>query len=87
MYVIMVYDVQVERVARVLKIARRYLSWVQNSVLEGNLTRTQFLRLQKEVRQVIDEKADSVLFYTLRSEQDLRRVHLGVKKGGPEFMV
>ncbi len=87
MYVIMVYDVQVERVSKVLKIARRYLSWVQNSVLEGQLTRTQFLRLQKEVRQVIDEQADSVLFYTLRSAQDLRRVHLGLQKGGPEFFV
>lgn len=87
MYVIMVYDVQVERVTKVLKIARRYLSWVQNSVLEGRLTRTQFLRLQKEVHQVIDEQADSVLFYTLRSEHDLRRVHLGIQKGGPQFFV
>ncbi len=87
MYVIMVYDVQVERVARVLKIARRYLSWVQNSVLEGSLTSTQFRRLQREIQQVIDEQADSVLFYTLRSEKDVRRVHLGVLKGGPEFFV
>ena len=87
MYVIMVYDIQVERVTKVLKIARRYLTWVQNSVLEGPLTRTQFQRLQKEVQRVIDEEADSVLFYTLRSEKDLRRVHLGRQKGGPDFFV
>lgn len=32
MYVVMVYDVGVERVGR------RYLTWVQNSVLEGELS-------------------------------------------------
>ncbi|MCS7256766.1 MAG: CRISPR-associated endonuclease Cas2, partial [Thermomicrobium sp.] len=35
MYVIVAYDVGVERVARVLKICRKYLTWVQNSLLEG----------------------------------------------------
>ena len=37
MYVIMVYDVSVQRVAKVLHIGRRYLTWVQNSVMEGPL--------------------------------------------------
>jgi len=84
-YVIMVYDVNTKRVAKVLKIGRRYLSWVQNSVMEGNLTKTQFRRLKEEVSQVINAKKDSVLFYTLRSENDVRRESLGVQKGEPEF--
>lgn len=87
MYVIMVYDVQVERVAKVLKVGRRYLSWVQNSVLEGALTRTQFQRLHAEVQRIINPEADSVLFYTLRSEKDIRRVQIGRAKGGPDFLV
>ena len=66
MYVIMAYDVAVQRVAKVLKIGRRYLTWVQNSVLEGELTRAQFERLKAEVREVIEESEDSVLFYLLR---------------------
>lgn len=85
MYVIMVYDVNTKRVAKVLKISRRYLSWVQNSVMEGNLTKAQFRRLKEEVGQVINAKKDSVLFYTLRSENDVRRESLGVQKGEPEF--
>ena len=38
MFVIMVYDINVKRVAKVLKTSRRYLSWVQNSVFEGEIT-------------------------------------------------
>ncbi len=87
MYVIMVYDVNVERVTKVLHIGRRYLTWVQNSVMEGPLTHAQYRRLKAEIRKVIDEDEDSVLFYTLRSERDVRRENLGLVKGGPEHIV
>jgi len=87
MYVIMVYDVAVERVAKVLKVGRKYLTWVQNSVLEGELTRAQFERLKAEVREVIEESEDSVLFYLLRSTDWLDRQNLGVRKGEPEWML
>lgn len=87
MYVIMVYDVAVERVVRVLKVGRRYLTWVQNSVLEGELSRAQFERLKVEVQDVIDESEDSVLFYLLRSTNWMTRESLGVRKGEPEWIV
>ena len=61
MYVILVYDVNVERVAKVLKVGRKYLTWIQNSVLEGELTFSQFEKLKGEIRKVIDEDEDSVL--------------------------
>lgn len=83
----MVYDVAVERVVRVLKVGRRYLTWVQNSVLEGELSRAQFERLKLEVRDVIDESEDSVLFYLLRSTKWMTRESLGVRKGEPEWIV
>ncbi|MBC7195172.1 MAG: CRISPR-associated endonuclease Cas2, partial [Caldisericia bacterium] len=38
MYVIMVYDVNEKRVNKVLKIGRKYLNWIQKSVLEGEFT-------------------------------------------------
>ena len=87
MYVIMVYDVNVQRVAKVLHIGRRYLTWIQNSVLEGTLTRAQYNRLKEELRRVIAKDEDSVLFYTLRSERDVRRENLGVVKGSPERII
>jgi len=37
MYVIVVYDMEADRTHLMLKLCRRYLVHVQNSVLEGNL--------------------------------------------------
>lgn len=87
MYVILVYDVNAERVAKVLKVGRKYLTWVQNSVLEGELTRAQYERLKKELREVINEEEDSVLFYRLRSADWLERDHIGVRKGEPTWVL
>ena len=41
MYVIIVYDIDVKRVAKVCKYLRQHLNWVQNSVFEGGLTKAQ----------------------------------------------
>lgn len=86
-YVIMVYDVGVKRVGRVVKVGRKYLTWVQNSVLEGELSRVQYERLKAEVKRVIDAAEDSVLFYRLRSEEWLERDSVGVRKAEPTWMV
>ncbi len=62
MYVVMVYDVAVERVAKVLQVGRRYLTWVQNSVLEGELSPSQLARLKADLAKVV-EPSDAVRFY------------------------
>mgnify|MGYP000026839955 CR=1 FL=1 len=86
MYVIMVYDVDVARVSRVLKVARRYLTWIQNSVLEGELTGASFKALQKELDRVVNLNEDSVIFYILDSKQYIRRELLGIQKGGEKWI-
>ena len=53
MYLIMVYDVKVKRVNKVLKVGRRFLTWIQNSVLEGEITKAKFVKLKSEVKKVI----------------------------------
>ena len=87
MFVVMVYDINEERVSKVLKISRKYLNWVQNSVLEGELTRAQLERLKAELLDVIDEGEDSVIFYKLRTTAYLQREILGVLKGGEEIFL
>jgi len=87
MYVIMVYDVGTERVGRVLKVGRKYLTWVQNSVLEGEMTRAQLARLKGELTAVLDNEHDSVLFYVFRTSQWLKRESLGVQKSEPTWML
>jgi len=82
MFVIMAYDVNVARVNKVLKTGRRYLSWVQNSLLEGELTKAQLERLKADLKKVIDEDEDSIVFYLLRRQQYMERQILGQDKGG-----
>lgn len=82
MLVIMVYDVEVKRVAKVLKTARKYLYWVQNSVLEGNINESSYQRLKMELERIIDAEYDSVIFYTFRTTKYSQREIMGVEKGG-----
>ena len=80
MFVIMVYDVNVKRVAKVLKTSRRYLLRVQNSVFEGEITPGLLNALKRDLDKIIDETEDSVLFYIWNQQSYSRRDFLGVDK-------
>lgn len=82
---VLVYDVSVERVAKVLKICRMYLTWVQNSVLEGEMTDGDLIRLKEMINDVIDENVDSVTFYLLARKYD-DKIVLGRVKGEPSVI-
>lgn len=83
----MVYDVNEKRVNKVLKVGRKYLTWVQNSVLEGEITMARYERLKYELRQVINEDEDSLIFYILRTTRYTKRETIGIKKGGEEVII
>ncbi len=78
MFVLMIYDVNVDRVTKVLKIGRKYLNHIQNSVLEGELSPAQYKKLKHEVTQIINPEHDSVRFYLLRTTQYMTVDKLGV---------
>lgn len=84
MFVIEVYDVNQKRVAKVLKVSRKYLYWVQNSVLEGEITDAYFKMLKAELARIINKDEDSIIFYTFRSTKYSERESMGVVKGGEE---
>jgi len=87
MFVIMVYDINVARVAKVLKIARKYLTWVQNSALEGEITTAKFEKLKMELKKVINENEDSVLFYIFRTKLYTSRESMGIEKGKEQIII
>jgi CRISPR-associated protein Cas2 len=47
MYVILVYDFGENRVAKMLKLCRKYLSWIQNSVFEGEISEVKLKEWKK----------------------------------------
>jgi CRISPR-associated protein Cas2 len=87
MFLITVYDVGEKRVNKVLKTCRKYLNWVQNSVLEGEISYATFEKLKLELKKVIDESNDSVIFYVLRTTKYSERQTIGIKKGGDDMFI
>lgn len=87
MFIILVYDVNEKRVSKALKICRKYLFWVQNSVFEGEITQAGLMRLYKELQRAIQEKEDSVVIYTFESKDYTSVQILGCRKGGMSSFV
>lgn len=75
-YVILVYDVSVERVTKVNRFLKRYLIWIQNSVFEGEIRETTLENLVKGIKNII-EPDDRILIYELKSETYLERIKIG----------
>ena len=67
MYCILVYDVSEKRVAKMLKLCRRYLHWIQNSVFEGEISELGLKKLIFEARSIMDEGYDSIIIFTNRN--------------------
>ncbi len=87
MYVILTYDIKEERVAKVLKICRKYLYWVQKSVFEGEITVAKLEKLKTELRKIINLEEDSILIYTFRTTWYTNKEVIGVEKGGEESII
>ena len=87
MFVILVYDFGVKRVGKALKICRKYLHWVQNSVFEGEISKANFVKLKKELELLINQEEDSVIIYTFRSQKYTNREIMGKEKGNVDFFI
>lgn len=78
MYVILVYDIKNDgggqkALAKTYKICKRYLTHIQNSVFEGELSESQILQLQYELKSVVRKELDSVILFKSRSNRWLEK--------------
>jgi len=87
MYVVIVYDVEQSRVAKVCQYLRRFLHWVQNSAFEGELTEAQLERIKESLREIIDPDYDSIYIYRLPDKRFLRKEVLGQEKAITEMFL
>lgn len=56
MYAIIVYDVGVERIDAVRHILKKYLTWIQNSAFEGEITTGKLEEVRILIANVIDKE-------------------------------
>lgn len=83
MYVILVYDFGERRVAKALKTCRKYLTWVQNSVFEGEITEGNLKKLKTELQSKMDRGEDSLIIYTLSNNKYNNKEIIGFEKNKP----
>ena len=77
MYVLAMYDVGEKRVGKMLKLFRQYLSWIQNSVFEGEITEVKLLELKQKAMTIMNEETDSLIFFKTRQEKWLDKEIVG----------
>ena len=80
MYIIIVYDIEVQRVTKVRKFLRQYLNWIQNSVFEGELTKAQIERVKSRLTALTDSQKDSIIIFQMRDARWVDKVIIGVEK-------
>ena len=80
MYVLIVYDVGVEKVVKVHQYLKRYLTWIQNSVFEGEIGEADFLTIKKKLRILINIETDSILIFQAKSKHVFEKQIIGTEK-------
>ena len=80
MYVIAVYDIGQKRVGKMLKLCRRYLNWIQNSVFEGEITEVKLKELVLRAESIMKKDYDSLIIFKSRNEQWLDKQIVGKEK-------
>jgi CRISPR-associated protein Cas2 len=63
MYVILVYDFKEKRVAKMLKLCRKYLNWIQNSVFEGETSEVRLKELISLAKKFMNDDEDSIIIF------------------------
>lgn len=80
MYVILVYDISDKKVAKMLKLCRQYLNWIQNSVFEGEITEVKLKELIFRAEEMMDKEKDSIIVFKSRNERWLEKEIIGNEK-------
>ncbi len=80
MYIILVYDCGEKRVGKMLKLCRKYLNWVQNSVFEGEITEVKLKELKFKASEIMDIDYDSLIIFYTREEKWLKKEVVGKER-------
>lgn len=77
MYVILVYDCGEKRVGKMLKLCRKYLNWIQNSVFEGEITEVKLKELTLKAERIMEKEKDSIIIFAARTEKWMEKQIIG----------
>lgn len=85
MYVILVYDIGEKRVGKMLKLCRKYLNWIQNSVFEGEITEVRLKEFILKAENIIKkEEDDSLIIFSSRTDKYLDKQVIGKERSSTD---
>lgn len=87
MYVILVYDFGEKRVGKMLKLCRKYLHWIQNSVFEGEITEVMLKELLQAARNIMDKSEDSIILFKHPSKVYMDKEVIGKERGKTDIFL
>lgn len=86
MYIILVYDVGEKRVGKMLKLCRKYLNWIQNSVFEGELSELQLKELRSKADSIMKED-DSLILFKSKDSKWLEKEIVGTERSSVDNFI
>lgn len=78
-YAFLFYDIKEERVNKVFKICKKYLSHFQKSVFRGEITPSNMILLKKDLKRVIKEDEDFICIIKLLNNNVFGEEIIGVQ--------
>lgn len=83
----MVYDFSEKRVSKMLKLCRKYLNWIQNSVFEGEISEVRLKELLIESKQFMDEEEDSIIVFKGKSHMYMEKQIIGKERASTDIFL
>lgn len=87
MYVILVYDFGERRVQKMLKLCRKYLMWIQNSVFEGEISDARLKDLLIQAGSFMKKEEDSIVLFKSRDKSWMDKEIIGQERGYTDFFL
>ena len=92
MYVVLVYDVSKDengqkRWSHIFKICKKYLSHIQNSVFEGEISVVQLTKMKQELEPYINSRLVSVVIFKSRQQKWLDKELWGKQDDLTDFIL
>lgn len=87
MYVILVYDFGEKRVAKMLRLCRKYLNWIQNSVFEGEISEVRLKELVSLAKEFMEEDEDSIIIFKGRQQNWIDKEIIGKERSNIDIFL
>ncbi len=83
-YAFVFYDIEEKRVQKVFKTCKKYLTHYQYSVFRGEISSSQVIKLETELKKIINPKVDFVCFILLQGQYVFEERTLGKQQKDSE---